>query len=348
MYVHGVGVLAMGRVPLGKATLTSGVDAISALLLTGVSFFVSLMEEEEETACEQSSGSDPCQASIQSAAAKARVAVIRILTENNQTIESQTGKLNRLPDLAKVNPNYTKVNRERLRCLARIRLANLSISRASEQLKRLPTAYDWMRLPLSPRHVPHRDHFTPGLRLIEDALLGGKMVYVYSHEGHGRAGLVACCLLGRLYGLTPQDALYRTQACHDCMASETRRTNIVHCPQLPMQRGLVTEVLNETNRFFEGTTVRELVEGDAFHLETQLRCNVRGSELGVRSAVMETNQNHLILPVVVSAIGITSPGNRSMIKGIKQNPNTDFEPIPMIGPAKTAHFKLLREKLEAI
>ena len=44
---------------------------------------------------------------------------------------------------------------------------------------------------------------------IERELRKGSAVYVYSRLGHGRAGMIAAVLLGRLYGLAAADALER-------------------------------------------------------------------------------------------------------------------------------------------
>ena len=70
---------------------------------------------------------------------------------------------------------------------------------------------------------------------------------------HGRVGLLAGCLLGRLYGLTPAIALYRLQACHDSAVSEKNRLVPVSCPCDIVQRKLLADVLVLTNRPYEGT-----------------------------------------------------------------------------------------------
>lgn len=51
---------------------------------------------------------------------------------------------------------------------------------------------------------------------LEARLRLGESLYVFSANGHGRTGLVAALLLGRLYGLPAREALERAQRCHDC------------------------------------------------------------------------------------------------------------------------------------
>ena len=74
---------------------------------------------------------------------------------------------------------------------------------------------------------------------------------------HGRVGMIAGCLLGRLYGLTLTNTLYRIQACHDCAKSESYLTTTknppVNCPNKSIYRGLIADVLELSNRPFEGT-----------------------------------------------------------------------------------------------
>lgn len=246
----------MGRAPLGNARKGSGVEAIAALVLAGCNCFVSAMEEEEEGALEKTLNVEPCSASIEHAAAKARIGVIKTITENNLLVDEQTKILNKTHEPLLSNPNYYRLHRDRLRITARIRLACQSMDRARSQLRKLPSSFEWVRMALSPIHVPLASDLEYLLRDIEQRIREGKVVYVYSKDCHGRAGMLACCLLGRMYGLSAQDALYRIQACHDCMEVECRRDEIVHCPQTPAQRSLVEEIVQTAYRSIEGAVTR--------------------------------------------------------------------------------------------
>ena len=325
----------MGRVPLGKANKMSSVDAISALVLAGISCFVSAMTEEEEDLIEQSLGLEACRNSIESAVVKARVAVIKILSENNHIIEEHSKIIERLPDVTKQSPSFEKVNRERLRSLARIRLANDAISRAQEQMKRLPKDFQWLRVPMSPFDVPDASWLEEQLATLESKILDGATVYVYSHEGHGRCGVIAGCLLGRLYGLSANEALYRVQACHDCMHAELKRAQVVNCPQLPKQRDLVVEILNSTNRHFDGTIIRAVPDENG-QPEAYLRAHVRGTPHG---ACSETTQKKLSTHIIGPLSAIALPN--ALLE-------TSYHSVEALDSPKRPNFKLLREKREAL
>ena len=325
----------MGRIPLGKANKMTSVDAISSLVLAGVSVFVSLMLEDEEALVEQSLGLEPCRDSIESAVVKARIALIKIISENDHIIQEHSKIIDRLSDVTKQSPNYEKINRDRLKSLARIRLANEAISRAKEHMKRLPQEFEWMRAPISPFDVPDAPWLEQQLVVIENKMLQGKVVYVYSHEGHGRCGVIASCLLGRLYGLTANDALYRVQACHDCMHSEVKRSQVVHCPQLPLQRNLVTEILGSTNRHFDGTLVRSA--GALDHAEEVIqRGHVRGTPLGVYSEVIEKKATSLTAELLSTTVSETAAAA------------TAYLSTAQLETAARPLFKLLRQKREAL
>ncbi|CAE7596047.1 BHLH140 [Symbiodinium pilosum] len=48
-----------------------------------------------------------------------------------------------------------------------------------------------------------------------DRLAAGEVLYVHCRGGHGRTGTICAILLGRLYKLSPAEAMARTQVCHD-------------------------------------------------------------------------------------------------------------------------------------
>ena len=50
---------------------------------------------------------------------------------------------------------------------------------------------------------------------VEAQLLSGHVVYLHCFGGHGRAGLVAACMLHRLYGMGAEEALRFVQRAHD-------------------------------------------------------------------------------------------------------------------------------------
>jgi hypothetical protein len=59
-------------------------------------------------------------------------------------------------------------------------------------------------------------------------------------------GMVAACLLGRMYGLSAHQALHRIQLYHDSSAVAREASMQISCPQTPHQRTIVEEVLNRS------------------------------------------------------------------------------------------------------
>jgi len=93
----------------------------------------------------------------------------------------------------------------------------------------------------------------------------GRSLYVYSGEGHGRCGMLAGCLLGRLYGFNASETLVRIQNSHDCAKREEARPVSVSCPQMNAHKHLITQVINNTNRPLQGVVYRHHDDPETKH-----------------------------------------------------------------------------------
>ena len=195
---------------------------------------------------------------MESAVARARLAVIKIISENNFIHDENMNKVSHFPELHTEHPNYALVKREKGRCFARATAAMEAITRAKAQLAKLPcSSFEWMRLPMSRNQgIDDIDELQAHLVCLEDKLREGKVIYIYSSEGHGRSGLLTACLLGRLYRLSSPEALYRIQACHDSRSAELSREQVVHCPSSASQRQCVQIILGESDGIGNGTVLR--------------------------------------------------------------------------------------------
>lgn len=193
---------------------------------------------------------------MQTLFANAKKSVDLVIIDCKTVISENEDKLRKIPIFSKEDPRYLKSKRERVRCGARIQRAKETMNRTTQQLSRIRESCEWMKCQLSPDSVPSIHDFLPTLWKLEKLLADGNCIYIYSNEGHGRVGMLAACLLGRLYGLSTYEALYRVQASHDCIPREFERKVSVQCPQLTIQRSLVSQVLNLTNRRYDGTIVR--------------------------------------------------------------------------------------------
>jgi hypothetical protein len=240
------------------------VTSVSALLLNKVDVFVSLLDEAEEQAIEQACRVPSVQSCIQNALTTANAAVSSIISQATEVISRQTKQMDDIPRYGKSDPRYDAAYRETLRCKARIQLAQDNIAKARKQIKDLPSHADFVRIPLRIDGLNTVNEILPKIWQIEGMLQQNRRVYVYSRDGHGRAGLVTAILLGRLYNLHPYEALYRVQASHDSAKRDAKREIPINCPQLPVQRELVAQVLHLANRPQELAFVRTQVDPETY------------------------------------------------------------------------------------
>lgn len=262
------GLLCMGGVPYGPARKNSSLESVAAIMLAGMGTFVSLLGEEEETQDmlrknEKQSIYDKMKASF----VKSKLSVSTVIQENEEVVEKYQKELVNLPYLPKDDTRYAKYKRERIRCNAKIQIAFDNISKTKRQLNKYPKQYELLRIPLSSSSAPTVHQLLVIMWELERRLRAGECLFVYSRDGHGRAGMICGALLGRLTGLTAREALYRLQACHDATITNDAMTVPVSCPQLPIQRQIVAELIDSTNRHFAGITWRSLTNPDKAEIE---------------------------------------------------------------------------------
>lgn len=250
------GRVAMGSLPWGKATKRQSTPAVTAILLAGVSTFVSLMEEDEEDAFCTQQDIQPMTALMKKAATGSKFAVDQIIQECNRVIETYSQRLALIPVYAQSDPRYEEANRDKVRCNARIKLAKAKAATSRAQMEKFPKSLDWTRIPFKTSAAPIVNEMLPFCWELERLLAEGKNLFLYSREGHGRVGMVAGCLVGRLYGFKPTETLTRIQQSHDCMVSQEKLPVPITCPQLPAQRALVTAICLHTNKPYQGVTWR--------------------------------------------------------------------------------------------
>lgn len=271
--------IMMGAKPWGAARPRSSMTAIHALMLSSVVTFVSLMEEEEEEAMEQRHGVEPMHLALRKAFNSVKFAITNIILQSTSIIEAAQDEVRSASLFKKGDVRFEEESRRRLKAMGRMKRAQDAIKRAKDQMARIPSKYDFIRIPLQNNTAPSIHEILPPLWELEKRLARQEVLYVYSKEGHGRVGLVSGCLLGRLYGLTAEETLYRIQTCHDCMRVEESRPMPVGCPQLPIQRNLITEVLEHTNKAHTGTTFRTVMDPEST-IEEQHHL-IRGCNTGV-------------------------------------------------------------------
>ena len=250
------GRLAMGPIPWGKASKRTQTSSITAILLGGCDVFVSLMEEQEEIEIEKRLGIKPIGSLLKSASSKARMAVDEVVRNSKRVCTEMEKKLALIPNLDKHHANFEANKKEITRAKARSKLANEAAVRAKSEFERLPKKFDWIRIPMTTDTCPSIHHMLPVLWHLERLLSEKRSIYLYSAEGHGRVGMLAGCLLGRLYAFNPQETLIRIQNSHDCAKREEGRKVPVSCPQLKKHRDLIVQVVNHSNKATQGIVMR--------------------------------------------------------------------------------------------
>ncbi len=125
------------------------------------------------------------------------------------------------------------------------------------------------------------------VELIEKRLRRKERVYIFSRDGHGRAGFLSACLLGHLYGLDSNEALECVQRAHDsrvdmsilakdavgsptakwrgnmfqrklgALLSRGPRKSYVSCPRLSIQSHFVRQFLEPMFAMYNPTELRD-------------------------------------------------------------------------------------------
>ena len=97
-----------------------------------------------------------------------------------QKNEEEISKIPGLIGWDESSATFMKYRRQKLRCLARIKLARESIDRAKLQLQKFPKSFDWLRVPVHPGSVPTLQELLPVLWEVEKRMRAGEKVFVYS------------------------------------------------------------------------------------------------------------------------------------------------------------------------
>ena len=245
---------------LKKTELTSQ----ALMLIAGFSTYVSLLTPEEELAIEKMYDIGPLRETLKNGHKEARASCNSMFIECKTTLSEEAEAMKNLPSLSQSHPDFNHYRQRRVRALGRIKRAEDGIAMAKKQMKAVPGNYDIISMPIDSTNYPTIHDLLPQLWELERRLAMGESLYIYSDDGHSRVGMICACLLGRLYALTPYEALYRIQACHDSAVRERSRKVPVHCPALPIEKQLVNEILRLTNRVYEGFTWRSHSDPESF------------------------------------------------------------------------------------
>lgn len=124
-------------------------------------------------------------------------------------------------------------------------LAQQNVEKAKQALESL-APLKFLHFPIPKDGIPcDLAAFNSFLVTIEDLLRAKNNLYVFSMEGHGRTGLLAAIVLGRLYGIPSLEALERAQRLHDCQWAmhSVPSTRMTSSPKTTTQITMVQHVL---------------------------------------------------------------------------------------------------------
>ena len=170
----------------------------------------------------------------------------------------------RCPRYKPWDARYEESEKEYNTCMAKLRLARNAMDAAKRRLKKLPHRLRTIRYAVEPEKCGDEETLIRVCEAIEHELRQGVGVYVYSRLGHGRAGMVCALVLGRLYGLTAAEALFRIQCYHDCRRSVEVAKRAFSCPQSLSQRSLVERCLLHTDPIYNTVEQKSRWKGTKF------------------------------------------------------------------------------------
>ncbi|CAK4072031.1 unnamed protein product [Aphanomyces euteiches] len=259
----------LGRYPHGQAfpekrgkRVAARSDSITCLLLSRVSTFVNLLEDDECRAFEATALDADDRPSNQSPTASfvvdnviyARHAKLKHELETavhaaEKYVAMATKTLEQLQQRSVIDEAIDEFVLDLN--VKKKALAENNFLQAKAHLDALPPV-QVVHMPLRRNDASTESHLETLLTQLEARLRRGENLYIFSHDGRGRAGFLGALLLGRLYGLSPQQALERQQRCHDCQKamSNLPSTRLISSPEAQAQINMVHQLLAATDTIY--------------------------------------------------------------------------------------------------
>jgi len=245
--IHGAHVqVIFGAYPQGQADkrmkrITAKNSAIRSVLEAGVDTFVSLMFPEEMAKMENAnppiiSYDEEADSLLEETRTQLQVS----LKPKFAAVEKAKARVKRA--------RQEKYGREQLEALEEAhRLRRKELEKSQQQFSNIPEKLVHLNFPL-PRYRSTQDGDERVLSVcknLELRLRNGERLFIFSQSGSGRVGIIAALLLGRLYNLTPHDALHRVQRLHDIQLRFENMTpaQIPTCPTSITQTQQVVRLL---------------------------------------------------------------------------------------------------------
>ena len=244
--------LLFGCYPDGKARMKGRqpvhADSLAQILFTGTGGFINLMEEEEERAFDIRKGANLKGQDIKEKLRRTFMSMQSQLSSAVKRAEQNVNQMNvevsAVPRYANNDTRYEQAMLQLHEAVAKQGLAIKSLEKAKADMNHFAAEFKYERFPIKSGcacdDVERIVSFCEG---IEQRLRDGERVYLFDRLGHGRVGLLGAIILGRIYGCTAEEALFRVQMYHDAKVSVKISNRSYSCPQTVDQVAQVRTVL---------------------------------------------------------------------------------------------------------
>ncbi len=105
----------------------------------------------------------------------------------------------------------------------------------------LPSNIEYYHYPIKPGKAPSTKMMNEILSLINSKNNNNENVYFHCTGGHGRAGLVACIVIGKMYNLDTVESIEYVEKCRNDRKDISR--NFIPIPEMPVQINLIDKFL---------------------------------------------------------------------------------------------------------
>jgi hypothetical protein len=242
------GLVLMGAPPVGSAWGTAlSRTAPEEIVLAGVGTFVCLLSRDELLELERAQGlKSGLEADLRFQLKSVRGTMQAHLLDAENTYASLDSDLKILME-RHIAEDPTLEVKQRDKTI-QTRFAFDAVQRAKAAIAKIPASYHWVHFPMEKGRTPDDADLVQVLHELERRLKDGHRLYIFSKDGHGRAGLLAGCLLGRIYSCPAEETLERLQFYHDsrpALRSSERAggPKLISCPQTYQQAQQVRRIL---------------------------------------------------------------------------------------------------------
>jgi protein-tyrosine phosphatase len=122
--------------------------------------------------------------------------------------------------------------------------AKQMVSEAPNEYPNPASSLSLIRLPIQDKGIASDEDVLELVEEIVQRFKKGENIFIHCRGGHGRTGVVAALLLGRLYGLSAYESLELVQKYHDTRIDVQEKPGVYSSPETHEQRGQVYKLLS--------------------------------------------------------------------------------------------------------